>query len=176
MYARSLKTVSNLVLGVVLACVNLVSIIAGFAVYSAMRPTSQLGVQVPVAVLLSVALFALACRVLRAVLPRPTLGGLLAVYVFALLWAPAIFIPLHHTTQGYLTSAGNLIGLAAFQAPTNALVVLAASAVLRGRPEQDAGRQGGGNGPRKAGSQKADKHGRERPTAAPTDEGARCPR
>jgi len=50
-----------------------------------------------------------------------------ACFVVSLLWAPLVFVPLHYFTQGYLTSIGNLLTLAVYQFPVNAIALYGAS-------------------------------------------------
>ncbi len=50
-----------------------------------------------------------------------------ACWVASLVWAPLVFVPTHYFTQGYLTSLGNLVALAIYQLPVNAVVLFLCS-------------------------------------------------
>jgi hypothetical protein len=116
--------------GSVLALANLVAILIGFAIYKAMHSADQIAVQLLVGVLLSIGLFS-AWMVAFTKLPlrRLRLAGMtefMWVYAASLACGPAVFVPLHYATQGYLTSGSNLLALFLYQAPVNALSVLVA--------------------------------------------------
>jgi hypothetical protein len=51
-------------------------------------------------------------------------------YAAAFLWMPVLFVPLHFTTQGYLTSFGNILSTWLFQLPFNLLALLVANGRL----------------------------------------------
>ena len=136
-----MKTLRILLHGFVLLVANLLGLVLGMILFHALGAKMQLGIQIPIAVLVSVLLYLAWVLVLRK-LPFPglslqncsehALAGLCS-----LVWAPVIFIPLHYFTQGYPTAAGNLVVLALFQVPVNAGAVLAAWMTARPnhRPE-----------------------------------------
>lgn len=113
-----------------MAVVNVGAVLVGFAFYKMCGPAYQLAVQVPVAVLISVAGFALwyfiAGRIARGALALRGSAAYFGTYVLAFAWLPALFVPLHYVTQGYLTSFANVYCAWLFQAPTNALALVAA--------------------------------------------------
>lgn len=114
----------------VLALINLVSVIVAFVVYYLLRQVSpgidQILVQAPLALLLSVTAFTLwvlfVLRFSRGLAPH-ALTEWAGVFLGALLWTPAIFIPLHYLTQGYMTSFDNITVTWLFQIPVNLLAV-----------------------------------------------------
>jgi len=53
------------------------------------------------------------------------------VAAFALF--PAVFVPAHFITQGYLTSFGNIVAVWCFQAPVNAAILLVAWWIAQAR-------------------------------------------
>ena len=128
----------------VLAALNIGCIVAGFSVYHLLRPANQLAVQVPVAVISCVAGFVLWTVVLWHLAgDNLSLRGKAEfawTFVLALLWSLVLFVPLHFVTQGYLTSAGNVLGIWLFQAPTNAVAIVAARAVTGAGPKPAFGR------------------------------------
>ncbi len=91
--------------------------------------SNQLRLQLPIAVVLSVGCFWLWLLSLRLlgwkVLQPASPKELGACLVASLLWAPLVFVPLHYFTQGYLTAIGNLVALAIYQVPVNALALFA---------------------------------------------------
>ena len=117
------------VIGLALALLDIGAVLFGFGIYSLVRPANQLAVQVPAAVIAVVAGWwfwtwapgKLGWNGLRPAGP----GEALQVYLLALAWGPAVFIPLHYVTQGYVTSFGNLAGLWLFQVPSNVLALWA---------------------------------------------------
>ena len=125
-----MKTVRILLHGLVLLGANLVGIIVGFLMYHALGASSQIETQLPIAALFSVLLY-LAWVLLLRKLPftQLTLQNTrehVLVGPCSLFWNPIVFVPLHYFTQGYLTAVGNLIALALFQVPVNAIAILAA--------------------------------------------------
>jgi len=121
--------------GLALAAVNVGAVLVGFAFYKISRTAYQLAVQVPVAVMISVAGFAtwyfIAGRVARGASALRGPAAYFGTYALAFAWFPAAFVPLHYVTQGYLTSFANIYYTWLFQAPTNVLAL--AVAYLAGR-------------------------------------------
>ena len=122
-----MKTLRVLLSGSVLLFANLVGILVGFMAYCALRPVKQILIQLPIAVLLSVLLY-LAWVLLRrsSGLQRLHLhssGEYVLGFLASLALGPVIYVPLHYFTQGYLTSADNLVALFVFQVPVNAFAV-----------------------------------------------------
>jgi len=99
------------------------------------RMPNQVWLQVPIAVLLSVGFFLvwlIAVRTLRIKALWPVGTGESWTWLAAsLLWAPLVFVPLHYFTQGYLTSLGNVVALAFYQLPVNALALAAGRLVWK---------------------------------------------
>jgi hypothetical protein len=92
---------------------------------------NQVWLQLPVAVVLSAGCFCtwiLFLRVLRLKRLQPAGSKeLRACLAASLVWAPLVFVPLHYFTQGYVTSLGNLVALALYQLPVNALALFGSS-------------------------------------------------
>jgi len=112
-----------------LTVMNIASIATGFIAYHAVGAHNQIATQVPIAVVLSISLFILWAfcvgRLSRGrLVPH---GGMefAGVFIASLLWNPVVWVPLHYVTQGYLTSTGNILALLCFQAPVNAIALLA---------------------------------------------------
>jgi hypothetical protein len=130
-----MKFVRPILHGLALAAVNIGASLVGFAAYKILGVGHQLAVQISVAVLVSVAAFAVWYYITVSVtLGRATLGSLGAyawTYVLAFAWFPVLFVPLHYVTQGYLTSFANIYNMWLFQAPTNAPALGAAAFVER---------------------------------------------
>jgi hypothetical protein len=122
--------------GAVLALGNLFGIWLGFVAHALASGASQLRVQVPVAIVISLIFFVLWVRLVEAFAPeRIRFRGArdaIWTYVLALAWGPAIFVPLHYVTQGYLTAFGNVLALWTFQSTVNILAA-AAAALVTGR-------------------------------------------
>jgi multisubunit Na+/H+ antiporter MnhG subunit len=111
-----------------LAIINICSILAGFGVYQLFKSYNQIAIQTPFAALFSIIAFLLWSLIIqRFSLEQLSLHGVkefVLTFLFALIWSPAIFIPLHYLGRGYLTSFGNIAGLWLFQIPTNFLALL----------------------------------------------------
>ena len=120
--------------GSALALANIASILAGFGVYYLLRPVNQIAVQAPVAAILSLVAFAVWSLVFwQPRFSRIALQGRAewaGMYFAAFLWSALIFIPLHYSTQGYLTSLGNIVAIWLFQCPVNVLAILAANRLI----------------------------------------------
>lgn len=118
----------------VLAIADLAGIgLGAVAAYGILGSADQVLLQLPLAVVLSVSSFCAWIVVIRVLgfsrlvpIASEDMNRCLAG---SLLWAPIVFVPLHRATQGYLTDPGNLLALALYQLPVNALALLAASRV-----------------------------------------------
>lgn len=106
---------------------NLAAILAGFAAYRLLGAADQIAVQVPVAAVSTVAIFAAWLGVSTRVAPGAlgVAGAKDGVWIYGLApaWAAAAFVPVHFVTQGYLTSFGNVAALWTFQLAVNAAAV-----------------------------------------------------
>jgi hypothetical protein len=122
----------------VLVIADLAGIAGGaVAAFRILGVPNELWLQLPIAVALSVGCFCawvLSLRVLRWGRLQPAGSTELgACWAASLVWAPLVFVPLHYFTQGYLTSVGNLVALALYQMPVNALALAGASVLHRSR-------------------------------------------
>ncbi len=125
-----MKTLRIAVYGLVLLFANLAGVFIGFLAYHALDAKDQIGIQVPVAALISILLYVAWVLILRS-LPFKNLmlqetREHVLVGPCSLFWNPVVFIPLHYFTQGYVSSGGNIVALAAFQIPVNAIAILVA--------------------------------------------------
>ena len=119
----------------VLVIADLAGIAGGaLAAFRILGVANQIVLQLPIAILLSVGSYWVWMFTLRAfrlgdlqLVSSKELGTCL---LFSVLWAPLVFVPLHYFTQGYLTSIGNLVVLALYQLPVNA-VALFGPCILR---------------------------------------------
>ena len=123
-----MKSVSNAIHGLILCSANLISIVIGFFVYLSLGFGNQIVVQVPIATLLTFILFLMWAFFLRLIptqiLKFPSAKDFSWIFIASLAWGPITFIPLHFTTQGYITGIGNIIGLFMFQLPVNLIVLV----------------------------------------------------
>jgi len=127
--------------GFALAVVTIGSVVVGFAVYKMVGLEEQVAIQVLVAGLVCVATFAvwgwLAHRITGGELSLADLKELGVAYAAAFVWMPILFVPLHFTTQGYMTSVGNILSTWLFQLPFNLLALLVANGrLLTGEEEK----------------------------------------
>lgn len=110
--------------GLVLAVVNVGAVLFGFACYKASGLPYQLPIQISVAALSSVVGFLLWSLAVGGVFVEEyspgTVPEFLGVFLLSLLWFPALFVPGHYFTQGYLTSFANIYYMWLFQTPLNA--------------------------------------------------------
>jgi hypothetical protein len=126
----------------VVAALNIGSVVLGYLCYLLAGVSAQLAVQVPVALLSGIGL------VLVWAVRFPRLGGLrrgvhhLAVLLLALPVGAAAFAVAHYVFSGYLTSFGNILALWAVQLAENVPALLMAHAVTR-RGERNAVAGGG---------------------------------
>lgn len=123
-----MKLTPILIHGIVLAGINLVSVITGFIVYAALRPIDQVAVQMPVGLLFNTGLF-----LIWFILSRHLFRGALTlrqplecfwVSAAALFWSPLLFFPLHYLARGYLSAWSNIAGLWFYQVIVNAILLL----------------------------------------------------
>jgi hypothetical protein len=125
---HNMKTVRIGLHSLILVIADIAGIAAGaLAAFKILGVSNQVWLQLPIAVVLSVGCFCawvLSLRILRWKVLQPAGSKeLRACLVASLLWAPVVFVPLHYFTQGYLTSIGNLVALALYQLPVNALAL-----------------------------------------------------
>ena len=126
--ADNMKTIRVGLHSLVLVIADIAGIAGGaLAAFRILGVPNQVWLQLPIAVVLSVGSFCAWMFSLR-VLGWETLQlagskELGACLVVSVLWAPLVFVPLHYFTQGYLTSIGNLVALALYQLPVNALAL-----------------------------------------------------
>jgi len=125
-----MKTVRLIFHGFILLVANMAGLIVAHILCRAFGVSYQLGIQVPLAGIISILLY-LAWMFFIRILPTERLSlqtpreNILAG-LCALLWNPIVFIPLHFFSQEYLTSAANIAALAIFQIPVNAIAIFAA--------------------------------------------------
>ncbi len=139
-----MKVVRITVHSLALAGADLAGIAGGAMVAAwALGVKNQVWLQLPVAVILTPLFFcAWICLSAFAGPLRLRWGEgqeTAGCFIGSVIWAPLVFVPLHYVTQGYLTSIGNLIALAAFQIPVNCLVVFGLGGVLRSRASASQG-------------------------------------
>jgi hypothetical protein len=121
----------------ILTLINIFAILFGFIFYTFFRPANQIAIQAPMALLVSTAGFLLWWAITNRLpfrwITLDKRGELFWVYLVALLWNPAIFIPLHYITQGYLTSFSNILNFWIFQITANLAALLAVYFLLNQR-------------------------------------------
>lgn len=124
-----------LIRGLSLLFANLVGIFSAHILCRVSGVGYQLGIQLPLAAVISVFLYLVWDFILQLFRIRrlylQTRSEIFFAWLCALLWNPVVFIPLHFYTQQYLTSAANIAALAAFQIPVNAVAGFLAWKVLR---------------------------------------------
>ncbi len=113
---------------IILALVNLISIVFGFGIYHFFRQHDQLAFQAPIAAAFSLIVFitwivVIKSKMISRLFPEDWLQFLI-IFILSFVWAPVIFVPIHFLTQGYLTSFGNIFWTWVFQIPTNIAVLL----------------------------------------------------
>ncbi len=123
-----MKTVRLGIHSLVLVIVDMIGIGGGaVAAHQITGVPNQVQWQLPIAVILSIGFFVawiLFFRVfhfkqMQLVEPKERW----VCWGLSILWGPLVFVPLHYLTQGYLTDAGNLVALALYQLPVNALAL-----------------------------------------------------
>jgi hypothetical protein len=139
---RTVKLGRAIIHGFALAAITIGAIVVGFVFYKVVGLKDQIAVQTLVAGVVCVGVFALwgffAHRVTRGGISLADLKELFIAYAAAFLWTPVLFVPLHFTTQGHMTSVGNILSVWMFQLPFNLLALM----VANGRLLQDAAGNG----------------------------------
>ncbi len=130
-----MKTLRLLIHSLALALIDIGAVLAGFALYTLVRPAPQRTVQIPAATLITVGSFLLWSLAVRRWpgrrLSLKTSAELAGTWLLVLLWTPSLFVPLHYLGRGYLTSWANIWNLWLFQMPVNAAAVLVVWWVMR---------------------------------------------
>jgi len=124
----------------ILAVVNIVSIIFGFGIYHFFIRYNQMAIQVPIAAIFSIIVFTTWIVIIKyknisKIFPEGWLQFLL-VFLFSLAWILIIFVPLNYITQGYLTSFGYIYLNWIFQIPTNIVIILIAYFIISSKPKK----------------------------------------
>ena len=136
----------------VLVIADIAGIAGGaLAAFRILGVANRVALQLPIAILLTVGSFwawvfllpVLRLRNLQLVSPKE-LGTCMLCSV---LWAPLVFVPLHYFTQGYLTSIGNLVALAVYQLPVNAVALFGPLILQASRSDKSAQRVAPTDGP-----------------------------
>jgi len=125
-----MKTVRLIFHGFILLVANMAGLNVAHILCRAFGVSYQLGIQVSLAGIISILLYLAWISVIR-IFPAQRLSlqtprENIFAGLCALLWNPAVFIPLHFFTQDYLTSAANIAAMAIFQIPVNAVAIFAA--------------------------------------------------
>ena len=141
--ADSMKMIRVGLHSLVLVIADIAGIAGGaIAAFRILGVANQIVLQLPIAILISVGSFWGWMFLLRVfglgnlqLVSSKELGNCL---LFSVLWAPLVFVPLHYFTQGYLTSLGNLIAVALYQLPVNALALFGPSILQKLRSDGSA--------------------------------------
>jgi len=119
--------VRTIVHSIILALLNLFAIVVGFATFKSVGGSNQVGVQAPVAFVISVVGFVVWTGLMNTRGPvRLALRGWRDggwILILASVVAALVFVPAHYATAGYLTAFSNILALWAFQIPTNAVAI-----------------------------------------------------
>lgn len=122
----AMKIALVLLNSLILAIINLSSILMGFIVYHFFNQFNQSLVQIPVAFLCSLVAFIIWVIIVRYKLPELVPRGILSylsIFILSLVWVPIIFYPLHYFTQHYPSSFRNIAWVWFFQTPTNVITI-----------------------------------------------------
>lgn len=117
----------RIVHSVVLALLNLFAVVVGFATFKSIGGSNQIGIQAPIAFVISVVVFVIWTGLVNT--RGPVRLGLRGwrdggwILGLASIVAAVVFVPVHYATAGYLTAFSNILALWAFQIPTNAVAV-----------------------------------------------------
>ena len=126
----------------VLAIANLGGIWVGFLAFDKIGAGNQISVQLPVAVLFSLAVFTVWAKLMNTAGPaRFRFHGRNDgpwVYCLTPVLAAVVFVPLHFATVGYLTALTNVLALWGFQLVANMFVVPVTTHFVRPGPEASA--------------------------------------
>ena len=121
--------------GLVLAVVNLSSILIGYIVYYFSGDFEQILIQAPVAFLSSILIFLLWVIIIKRIKPDNSIPlGIISyvlIFILSLAWVPVIFYPLHFFTQHYVSSINNILWVWVFQLPTNIIIIVITYFILR---------------------------------------------
>jgi len=112
--------------GFVLAFFNIASILVGFLVYYVSKNENQLAIQLVTSCTFNILSFLgwkFFCRIHLKKYRIRTKKQFILTLIFSMIFSPLIFILLHFTTQGYLTSFQNILSIWMYQVPTNILVL-----------------------------------------------------
>lgn len=128
-----MKPLRILIHATVLVIADLGGIVGGAGVaFLVLRTANQVWLQLPVAVVLTVAGFWIWLRALPVAglrrLEPATMGERCGCWAVSIVLAPLLFVPIHYFTQGYLTDPGNLMALCFYQVPVNAVALAIGSA------------------------------------------------
>ena len=122
----------------VLGAINFGSGVLGFWAWRLSGLNNQMGVQLPVTMVLGITLVVLWFTRGGSAFGVRSSGEYARIIGAAFLILAAAFVPLHFLLTGYWTGLGNILALWLVQAAQNVLGMIVAEARLRERPATDA--------------------------------------
>lgn len=123
----------------VIGALNLFSFVIGFWIFSLGGSGDQRLVQGSAAFMVAVLLIVTWLVGFRGVNRLEVEHDFIRVFLLVFPCTPVLFVPVHYVVTGYLTGFGNLLAIAAYQFPMNALALAIAAAILRRKEKAPGG-------------------------------------
>ncbi|MEN8006381.1 MAG: hypothetical protein ABFS42_05165 [Candidatus Krumholzibacteriota bacterium] len=115
----------------VIGALNLASFLIGFWIFSLSARGEQRLIQGTAAMVVAVLLVASWLVLFRKFNRLQVEFDYIRVFLLVFVCTPVLFVPVHYVITGYLTGIGNILAVAAYQFPMNALALAVAAAILR---------------------------------------------
>ena len=123
----------------VIGALNLASFVIGWFIFKISASGEQRLVQGTAAILVAVSLVILWLVYFRKFHRLQVEYDFIKVFLLVFVCTPVLFVPLHFLFTGYLTGPGNLIAVATYQFPMNAIALSLAAGIIRHKEKAPGG-------------------------------------
>ena len=125
---QAVKLILN---ALVIGALNLASFLIGFFIFKLAASGEQRLIQGGSAMVVGISLVVLWLALFRKFNRLQVEFDYIKVFLLVFVCTPVIFVPVHYVMTGYLTGIGNILAIAAYQFPMNALALAIAAALVQ---------------------------------------------
>ena len=126
-----MHTVKLILNALVVGALNLASFVIGFFIFKLAPSGEQRLIQGAAAMIVGISLVVLWLVLFRKFNRLQVEFDYIKMFLLVFVCTPVIFVPVHYVMTGYLTGIGNILAIAAYQFPMNALALAISAAILR---------------------------------------------
>jgi len=128
---QDLQTVKLILNAFMVGALNLASFVIGFWIFQLRASGEQRLVQGAAAMIVGISLAVFWLVFFRKFNRLQVEFDYIRIFLLVFVCTPVIFVPVHFVLTGYFTRIGNIIAIAAYQFPMNALALAVSAAILR---------------------------------------------